>query len=166
MGYDDIEIDIYRPLTVVDAAGPVTLSGSTLTGSFAASAGDLLVVAPTAGSLSHGVYTIAEVDGGTITIDGIFPADEAAIVSTYTPAVGFDIDGTAVVTISDASHDIEELGVRPGDFFEFDYGTDHFLFPIIEVNSATQFTIAETTPEPASVIGRIFRKETPSQGKR
>ena len=166
MGYDDIEIDIYRPLTVVDAAGPVTLSGSTLTGSFAASAGDLLVVAPSAGSLSHGVYTIAEVDGGTITIDGIFPVDEAAIVSTYTPAVGFDIDGTAVVTISDASHDIEELGVRPGDFFEFDYGTDHFLFPIIEVNSATQFTIAETTPEPASVIGRIFRKETPSQGKR
>jgi hypothetical protein len=159
MGYDTVELDIYVPLTIVDTSASITVSGSTATlPGTAASVGDRLVL----GS-PHGVFSITDVDGDDLTVDGTLPAG-AATAETYSILDDFSVSGT---TVTVTQENLETIGVRPGDLFEFEYAGDLWEIVILSVSGYT-FEMAEdpsVTPDPSSFTGRIFRRETPAKGE-
>lgn len=181
MGYDTVEIDIYRPLILVDALrSSIELSGSTATDPtatpFSATGGDLLqveVLESTGATVSksHGIYEIVSASGtGVLTIESLFPAAETAKCRTYRidPA-GFSVKSGATPVVY-TTQDLSALGVRPGDFFEFEHSGDQYLIPILSIDSGspTDFIPAvdpSLSSSPVTVSGRIFRRETPAKGK-
>jgi hypothetical protein len=192
MGYDTVELDIYVPLTAVDASGSVFVSGNTATLSSASSAavGDLLVLDPTwtdpdsdgypnpvdgksvdpatdseTTSLSHGVYIISGVSGADVTIESSFPSAETLTGGTFTRDADFYISGTTVTTTQENP---DTIGVRPGDFFEFEYDGSLWEILILSIDAVNStFELAEDpSVSPAAFFtGRIFRRETPAKGK-
>jgi hypothetical protein len=167
MGFDTVEIDLYRPLGVVDSEGPVVLSGNTLTGSFSSTAQFLQISPASTVASSCGVYEIDSIVLGTITIVGLFPVDGDALASTLAPIIAFKVStgvGTTLIELLSASPTLEDVGVRPGDYFEF---ADGIQLPIIDVQP-TEFTVAGETglPSGTEIPGRIFRRELPWQGRR
>ena len=171
MGYDTVELDIYRPLLLVSGtSGSVTIEDSVaVVPGGTPQVGDILILTPnvvdpdpedgSTTSVSHGAYEIIEVDGTAMTVDGIFPAAETLSGGVWrADPAAFALDGTTRVEPVD---NVLLLGVRPGDFFEYDGNA----FPIISVES-DHFILPVVPPGGSiSVAGRIFRRELPSQGR-
>lgn len=165
MGYDTVELDLYRPLVVVSGtSGSVEVSGfvATLSGG-SALIGDLLVLNPTEGdpgetsSLSHGTYEIIEVDGTDVTVDGEFPSEEILDGEVWRIDSGaFTLTDSERV---DTVEDVREYGVQPGDFFEYSEGA----YGIVEV-AVDHFVVTTTLLGTSSTSGRIFRRRTPNRG--
>lgn len=166
MGYDTVELDIYKPLLIVSGtSGSVTVEDSfAVVPGGTPQVGDTLILeasgtSTTTTSESHGGYAIIEVAGTAMTVDGIFPAAETLSGGVWraNPAA-FVLDGTTRVEPVD---NVLLIGVRPGDFFEYDGNT----FPIISVESDHFILPAVPPGGSSSVAGRIFRRELPSQGR-
>jgi hypothetical protein len=164
--HNSLEIELYRPLTLVE--GPISATLTNVSGSgvatatfSGASATHLEVTASTIGAVSMGVYDIVTNDASSVVIMGLFPADETLDVNLYEPTAAFTLtSGSAVVT---AISDPKEVGVHAGDMFEWTDGIYIYRLPIIEVAGlgSNDFTVAETSPISDTVVGRIYRLQGP-----
>ena len=180
--YNTVEIELYRPLTLVE--GPVTAvlsnsGGSGLaTGSFSVAAATHLEVICPPPSISDptipdypiplgvGVYDIVSTSSSAVVITKLFPAHETVSVNFYTPnTLAFSLtSGSSTVT---AISDPKLVGVKAGDFFEWEDAGVLYTMPIIEVavgsNDFILAGVAPSTivPSPKSFAGRIYRLQGP-----
>lgn len=164
-GYDTVELDIYRPLDQLESWS-VEL---TLNSAFATVLGvptevpqtdDTLVVTGPLGALALGAFGILEADGDLLTLDALSPSTETVSAVLCRPASAFTMDGSDEVVCAD---DVQALGVRPGDFFEYT-DEDGTVTRLIIGVTGTTITLADTVGS-GEVSGRIYRREIPNQGR-
>jgi hypothetical protein len=164
VGYDTVEMDIYRPLDQLETwtveltadSAQVTVIGVVVE---VPEPGDILAFSASLGDTPYGAYEILFADGDLLVLDGLFPESELATAVLCRPLAAFTLAGTTVT----CDHDVEALGVRAGDFFEYESGGDAVTYLIIGV-SGNEITLADDAGTD-TVAGRIYRREIPSQGR-
>lgn len=163
--YDDVEMVILRPMSVVVSLSDLSVSASDVT----SGATNLVGAGVAAGmrvelgagdfgmSDSAGVYLIDSVSTFTATIDGVFPTDSAGPLDGdfYDDDPDFSVSGATVTSVS--LLDYEAQGILPGDIFRFSGGD----FVVGTVSGGTLTLTKTTGVGPASFSGRIVRRSVP-----